>query len=481
MSAAVQSAADQLPGLAEVDPAAHPPLALYQSPWTVSLAVAFIFRGAGTYAIDDIDNAGVVRGQQHEPRMRAVRKEVMSRKGWTNCRPLSAFCPDGLFFANLARADYATLARSVPLAALARHQDTTVERLIRDSSTRHGLWSLAGPDRAIAATPTRDALPGLREIIAKHEEAVCRTLPREIDREAALKRLRHLMPDPAGARSLLGYFQECLRRGLALVGSDTPVVSAAFDLIQPDGGRLLPRFVERDEQAIAVYNEAARIQASRPIGPDHPLPYYTVRLDNGDRADLAADPRDPASVAHLDAAEGPRIIAPKILVLEGATAMALPRNTASRATILAREHAYRGLQSGSSQVFFEADWLESLTACDTEVNVDGIFQPFVGARGRAPLRDVAGALIEADTGFALPQPAAEQPALDDLGGLWRSWVLNETLHDLRTWHYPALVYAIAGDAWLERLSLRSYTAYGPGDEAGVPVRHAQATGAPAGL
>ncbi|UXY32410.1 hypothetical protein [Streptomyces sp. HUAS TT20] len=430
--------------LAEVAPSEVPPLALYQSPWTISLAVAFAFRGAGTYVIDDIDNGGVARGKEGQQDFHAIRKEVLSKKGWTNCRPLAAFCPDGLLFANLSRANYLALDRQVPLAVLARHRATTVERLIRDSSREHGMWSLAGPDRAITAIPMRTAAAGLRAIITKHEEAVLRTLPHPQDHEPALRRLRHLMPEPTAEESLLGYFRQCLRRGLELVGSNAPVLSAARDLIPLDGGRLLPRFLQGDVETINVYNEAAALQGSKPIDADHPLPYYTVGLSDGVRADLTHE---------IQPAQD-QVIAPKILALEGVASMALPRTTATRSTILAREHAYRGLSSGSSQVFFDTNWLESLGACRTEVHVDDIFQPLVGGQQTMPLGELVAVLLRHDE-------AEEADHQQTPVGQWTRWALHETLADLRTWHYPVLAYAVAGDAWLDQITLRSYTEYRP--------------------
>lgn len=428
--------------LVDVTPSAVPPLALYQSPWTIALAIAFTFRGAGTYVIDDIDNAGVARSKEERRDFRTIRKEVLSKKGWTNCRPLAAFCPDGLLFANLSRADYTALDRRMPLAVMAKHRSTTVERLIRETSREHGMWSLTGPDMAITAVPMRTAGTGLRDIIAKHEEAVLRTLARPQDHDSALRRLRHLMPEPEPEGSLLDYFQHCLRRGLELVGSDAPVLSAARDLIPPDGGRLLPRFLQGDPKTIDVYNTAAAVQGSRLINADHPLPYYTVGLSDGVRADLI----------HAIRPAPDQVIAPKILALEGVAAMALPRATAPRSTILAREHAYRGLASGSSQVFFDTDWLESLGSCKTEVHVDGIFQPLVGGRQTMPLGDLAVELLRHD------EAAGEDHRQDPIR-LWTRWALHETLADLRTWHYPVLAYAVAGDRWVEQLSLRSYTEY----------------------
>ncbi|MFE3856266.1 hypothetical protein ACFXPN_34700 [Streptomyces griseorubiginosus] len=428
--------------LVDVAPSAVSPLALYQSPWTIALAIAFAFRGAGTYVIDDIDNAGVARGKEDRQDFHTIRKEVLSKKGWTNCRPLAAFCPDGLLFANLSRADYLALDRRMPLAKLAKHRSTTVERLIRETSREHGMWSLAGPDQAITAVPMRIAATGLRDIIAKHEEAVLRTLADPKDHEPALHRLRHLMPEPEPEGSLLDYFQQCLRRGLEVVGSDTPVLSAARDLIPPDGGRLLSRFLHGDPKTVDAYNTAAAVQGSRLIDADHPLPYYTVGLTDGARADLT----------HAIRQAPDQIIAPKILALEGVAGMALPRTTAHRSTILAREHAYRGLASGSSQVFFDTDWLESLGSCGTEVHVDGIFQPLVGGRQTMPLGDLVAELLRHDE-------SDEEDHPEDPTRLWTRWALHETLADLRTWHYPVLAYAVAGDRWLERLSLRSYTEY----------------------
>ncbi|MFD0886320.1 hypothetical protein ACFQ08_17375 [Streptosporangium algeriense] len=433
--------------LADVDLSEIPPLALYQSPWTVSLAVAFVFRGAGTYAIDDIDNAGVARGQEENQAFRAIRKEVLSKKGWTNCRPLAAFCPDGLLFANLTRADYRALDREVALAVLARHRSTTVERLVRDTSRTHGMWSLAGPDRAITAVSAGAAMPGLRDIIAKHEEAVRRTLPHHRDREPALRRLNHLMPEPWPEESLLNYFQRCLRRGLEIVGSDAPVLSAARDLIPPDGGRLLPRFLQGDPETVDAYNAAAAIQGSRPVDAAHPLPYYTVGLLDGVRTDLV----------HAGQPGPGEIIAPKILALEGVAGMALPAATATRSTIMAREHAYRALDSGSSQVFFDSNWLDSLGCCRTEVRVDDVFRPLVGGRETMPLGELAAELVRHDGLDGLD--GADRRT--DLDRLWTRWVLRETLSDLRTWHYPVLAYAVAGDAWLENLRPRSYTRYVP--------------------
>ncbi|MEV0619272.1 hypothetical protein AB0I81_38560 [Nonomuraea sp. NPDC050404] len=431
--------------LAEVTPSEVPPLALYQSPWTLSLSIAFLFRGRGTYVIDDIDNAGVVRGQEERQDFQAVRKEVLSKKGWTNTRPLGAFCPDGLLFANLSRADYLALDRRAPLAKLARHRSTTVERLVRETSRRHGMWTLAGPDRAITAVPMRNAAAGLRDIIAKHEEAVLRTLPRPQDHEPALRRLRHLMPEPGQEGSLLEYFRRCLRRALDMMGSDAPVLSAARDLIPRDGGRLLPRFLEQAPEAIDVYNEAAAMQGSRPLNAAHPLPYYTVSLADGVRADITGAVR----------ARDDQVVAPKILALEGGAGMALPRATAARSTILAREHAYRGLSSGSSQVFFEAGWLASLNSCRTEVRVDEVFQPLVGGRRTMPLGDLAAELLRHDEAG----DEAEEAEEGGFDHLWTRWVLRETLKDLRTWNHPLLTYAVAGDAWLERLAPSSYTEY----------------------
>lgn len=434
--------------LVDVAPSAVPPLALYQSPWTIAPAIAFAFRGAGTYVIDDIDNAGVARGKEELREFRVIRKEVLSKKGWTNCRPLAAFCPDGLLFANLARADYAALDRRMPLAVLARHRSTTVERLVRETSREHGMWSLAGPDLAITAVPMRIAAPGLRDIITKHEEAVLRTLPRPRDHEPALRRLRHLMPEPRPEGSLLDYFRQCLRRSLDLVGGDAPVLSAARDLVPPDGGRLLPRFLRGDPGTVDVYNAAAALQGSRRVDADHPLPYYTVGLTDGVRTDLTRAGR-PAQ---------DQVVAPKILVLEGAAGMALPRTTATRSTILAREYAYRGLASGSSQVFFDTDWLESLGSCRTEVRVDGLFQPLVGGRRTLPLGELAAELLRHDEAGEADEDDGADPQQDPVR-LWTRWALRETLTDLRTWHYPVLTYAVAGDTWLERLGLRSYTAY----------------------
>ncbi|QPP05832.1 hypothetical protein G4Z16_04820 [Streptomyces bathyalis] len=433
--------------LTGLDPVAHPPLALYQSPWTVSLALAFASRGAGTYAIDDIDNAGVERGRESDPGFRVVRKEIMSKKGWTNCRPLSAFCPDGFLFPNLGRAGYGALDRTVPLSAVARHHSTTVQRLIRETSRTYGMWSLAGPDRAITAIGTDDAEPALREIISRHEEAVCRTLRREKDRKPALERLRHLMPDPRPGSSLLGYFQECLRRGLALVGSDSPVISAARDLLPPDGGSLLPRFVRRDPGVVAAYNSAAAVQGSRPLSDGHSLPYYTVGLRSGERTDLTGPL--PHSAEH--------IIAPKILALEGVQRMALPRCTAHRGTVLARERAYRGLRSGSSQVFFESNWLQAMAGCSTPVNVHEIFRPLLGGHRVMPMSDLAGALERYEHSCASPDGQADEHR--DPGEAFAHWALRETLHDLRTWQYPLLAFAVGGDDWLARLEITSYEEY----------------------
>ncbi len=426
----------EAPGLADADPNTNPPLALYQSPWTVSLSTAFAFRGAGTYVIDDIDNAGVERGHE-EGAYRLVRKQVLSKKGWTTCRPLSAFCPDGLLHANLSRADYTSLDRAAGLAKLARHNGSTVNAL-RDSSTRHGMWSLAGPDRAIVAVRCADAAPGLRDTIARHEEAVRRSLPRSRDHGPALRRLRHLMPDPDPDQGLLDYFRECLRRGLALVGSDTPVLSAAHDVIAPDGGALFARFAAGDPAAVEAYNAAAAIQGSRALGPDHPMPYYAVDLGTGTRSPITAGHR-PADRA---------IIAPKILVLENVPDMVLPANTAGRATIRAREHAYRRLDTGSSQVFFSANWLQALAAVDVEVAVDAPFRPLLGGWDRAPLRDLVTALdTRASSGTS------------DLDDVWTTWTVEQTLHDFHTWHYPLLCYAIGGDVWLGALEVESYQRY----------------------
>ncbi|MFJ5846438.1 hypothetical protein [Streptomyces sp. NPDC092903] len=109
---------------------------------------------------DDIDNAGVTRSKEERQDSRTIRKKVLSKKGWTNCRPLAAFCPDGLLYVNLSRADYTALDRRMPLAVLAKHRSTTVERLIRETSREHGIWSLTGPDQAITAVPMRTGRPG---------------------------------------------------------------------------------------------------------------------------------------------------------------------------------------------------------------------------------------------------------------------------------------------------------------------------------
>ena len=430
-------AGNETPGLVDVDPDTSPPLALYQSPWTVSLSAAFVFRGAGTYVIDDIDNAGVERGHEDGP-YRMVRKEVLSKKGWTTCRPLGAFCPDGLLHANLSRADYTALDRAAGLAELARHRGSTVNALVRGSSTRHGMWSLAGPDRAITAVRCADAAPGLRDAIARHEEAVRRSLPRSRDHGPALRRLRYLMPDPDPGQGLLDYFSDCLRRGLALVGSDTPVLSAAHDLVAAKESALFARFAAGDPGVVEAYNAAAAIQRSRALGPDHAMPYYAVDLDTGARSPITADHR-PA---------GRTIIAPKILVLEHAPNMVLPSNTAGRATIRAREHAYRHLGTGSSQVFFRANWLQALAAVDVEVAVDGPFRPLLDGWDRAPLRELATAL---DT-----HRSSGAGELDDV---WTSWVVEQTLEDFHTWHYPLLCYAIGGDVWLDALKANSYVRY----------------------
>lgn len=427
--------------LTEIDPSTAPPLALYQSPWTVSLAIAFLFRGTGAYVIDDVDNAGVERGQEDDPQYRVIRKEVMSKKGWTNLRPLSAFCPDGLLFPNLGRANYAALDRQVPLAKVARHFSTSVPALIRESSGTYGMWSLTGPDRAITATPMTAAGAALREIINRHEQAVCRSLPREQDRRSALKRLRHLMPDPEHSPGLLQYFQLCLRTGLALVGSDADVLSAARDVLPPDGGPLHHRFSDGDPTAIEIYNRAAAMQGSRPLNEQHPLPHYSVSLTDGARRDLTGP---------LDRSED-HIVAPKILAMEGMARMALPLNTADRSTILAREHAYRGLNSGSSQVFFDSNWLDALASCSTEVNVHELFQPLVGNHRQMPLRDLVGTIQQLQH---VPGPPPS-----DAGGYWTHWALQETLHDLQTWHYPLLMYAIGGEEWLSELTVQSYTSY----------------------
>lgn len=417
-----------------IDPSTHPPLALYQSPWTVSLSAAFAFRGAGIYAIDDIDNAGVERGHLNGP-YRMVRKEVMSKKGWTNCRPLGAFVPDGLLHANLSRADYLALDRATGLANIARQQGSTVNALVRGSSTRHGMWSLAGPDRAIVAVSCADAATGLRDAITRHEDAVRRSLPRSRDHEPALRRLRHLMPDPDPDQGLLDHFRECLRRGLALVGSDTPVLSAAHDLIAPGGSALFARFAAGERAAVEAYNAAAAIQGSRALGPDHAMPYYAVNLDTGTRSPISFDHRPAAR----------EIIAPKILVLENAPNMVLPVNTAGRATIRAREHAYRHLGTGSSQVFFGANWLQALAAVDVEVAVDAPFRQLLGGWDRAPLRDLTAALeVRASSGGTDPAEA------------WTTWVAEQTLQDFHTWHYPLLCYAVGGDAWLDALKVESY-------------------------
>ncbi|MFI8437346.1 hypothetical protein ACIGJO_27110 [Streptomyces sp. NPDC079020] len=423
--------------LRAVSSADFPPTALYQSPWTVSLAIAFAFRGAGTYVIDDIDNAGVERGNEDQPLFRVVRKEVMSKKGWTNCRPLSAFCPDGLLHPQLARADYAGLDRIVPLAVLARERGTTVPRLLRTTSLPHGLWSLAGPDRAITAVPRHTAAAGISEIIARHEEAVIRTLPREQDRAPALRRLRHLMPDPGSEPTLLEYFRTCRGRALSLLGTSATVLSAARDLLPGDGGKLLPRFRHGDPHAVGAYNTAARLQGSRTLGQDHPLPYYVVDLHDGRRLPLS----------HGTAVGQGQIIAPKILAMEGMANMALPLDTASRATIRARESAYRELDSGSSQTFYETNWLPALRGCRTEVSVHGLFRPFVGGRAKVPLEDLADALVHAG------------PPVVGQEDLWNRWAAAETLKDLATWQYPLLMWAVAGEDWLARLQVLRYAAY----------------------
>jgi hypothetical protein len=441
--------------LMEIDPAAMPPLALYQSPWTFSMAIAFLFQGAGTYFIDDIDNAGVERGKEERTDFDVIRKEILSKKGWTNCRPLSAFCPDGLLFANLGRANFRSLDQIVPLSVLARHKSTKVEHLIRDSSRNHGMWTLVGPDRAITGTSMESAAAGIRRMTARHEEAIFRTLPRQQDREEAFRRLRHLMPDPGSSDSLLTYFQECLARSLRLVGSDAQVLSAARDLIPPDGGRLLPRFADQDPEAIAVYNKAAAIQGSRPVDSDHPLPYYTVGLRHGERVDLV-----PGTERSAD-----QIVAPKILALEGVAHMALPMSVASGRTIMAREYAYRGLGSGSSQTFFESNWLGALAACTTEVNVDETWRPLVGNHSTLPLGELVQLLTAKREEYELStgawQGSGGTGAPGDLDTLWAGWVLGQTLDDFTMWHYPLLTYVVAGEPWLEALELRSYAAYGP--------------------
>ncbi|MFE6892001.1 hypothetical protein [Streptomyces sp. NPDC057694] len=425
--------------LTAVSPTDFPPTALYQSPWTVSLAIAFAFRGAGTYVIDDIDNAGVERGNEEDPIFRVVRKETMSKKGWTNCRPLSAFCPDGLLYPQLARADYAGLDRVIPLAQLARARGTNVPRFLRTTSRAHGLWSLAGPDRAITAVPLSDAAEGISEIIRRHEEAVVCTLPRGQDRGPALRRLRYLMPDPDpdAERTLLDYFRTCMSRALNLVGARSTVLSAARDLLTGDGGKLLPLFRSGDPYAISTYDNAARLQGSRTLSPDHPLPYYVVDLRDGRRL-----PMD-----HDTSIDRHQIIAPKILAMEGVTNMALPVATASRSTIRARAMAYQELDSGSSQTFYETNWLQALAGCRVEVVVHELFRPFVGGRATAPLEDLAEALLRAG------QPAVGQQ------DLWNRWAAAETLKDLATWHYPLLMWAVAGEDWLTQLKILQYATY----------------------
>jgi hypothetical protein len=426
--------------LVPADAETSPPLSLYQGPWTVALAIAFAFRGTGAYYIDDIDNAGVRRGQETERRFGIVRKEVMSKKGWTNCRPLTAFCPDGFLFANLASANYAALDRLIPLSRMAGHRSTTVEKLIRETSLTHGMWSLAGPDRAITGIDLPTAWPGLRQIIDRHEAAVARTLPRPADRERALERLRHLMPEPRDEQSLLSYFQECFRRGIALAGGDAPAFSAARELFPPDGGRLFPLFADRDPSVIEVYNTAATIQGSRRLSGDDRLPYYAVGLDHGERVSLDSGADLPVN----------RIIAPKILVLENVPRMVLPMTVAADSTVLAREYSYNALATGSSQVFFDSTWLESFIDCATEVTVDPVFQRFPGLSATMPVGELVQILLAHEAHFEVDG----DPEL-----LWAHWVLTETLEDLKLWHYPLLAYAIGGDAWLSRLTLRSYLTY----------------------
>ncbi|NED80423.1 hypothetical protein G3I76_10025 [Streptomyces sp. SID11233] len=418
----------------------RPPLALYQSPWTIALAIAFAFRRAGIYIIDDVNNAGVARGKEERQDFRTIRNEVLSKKGWTNCWPLVASCPDGLLSVNLSRADYTELDRQMPLAVLAKHRSTTVERLIRETSREHGMWSLVGPDQAITAVPTRTAATGLRDIIAKHGAAVLGTLACPQDHEPALRRLRHLMPEPEPQVSLLDYFQQCLRRGLELVG-DPPVLSAARDLIPPGGGRRLPRFLQGDPKTIDVYNAAAAVQGRRLIDADHPLPYYTIGLSDGVRADLTQAIRPAPD----------QVIAPKILALEGAAGMALPRRQRPGARSSPVSTPTEGSRADPAKCSFDTDWLESLRSCGTEAHVDGIFQPLVGGRRTIPLRDLVVELLRHDE-------SDEEDHQQELR-LWTRWALHETLADLRTWHYPALDYAVAGDRWVEQLSLRSYTEY----------------------
>ncbi|MEB3958685.1 hypothetical protein OKJ48_00190 [Streptomyces kunmingensis] len=377
------------------------------------------------------------RGNEEEPIFRVVRKETMSKKGWTNCRPLSAFCPDGLLHPQLARADYAGLDRVTPLAELARARGTNVTRFLRTTSRTHGLWSLAGPDRAITAVPLAEAAAGISEIITRHEEAVVRTLPRAQDQGPALRRLRHLMPDPDAGHTLLDYFRTCMERALDLVGARSEVLSAARDLLTGDGGKLLPIFRSGSSHAVDAYNTAARLQGSRSLSPDHPLPYYVVDLRDGRRL-----PMD-----HGTTVGRHQIIAPKILAMEGVTNMALPVATASRSTIRAREIAYRELHSGSSQTFYDTNWLQALAGCRVEVAVHDLFRPFVKGRATAPLEDLAEALLR------VGPPAPGQP------DVWNRWAAAETLKDLATWHYPLLMWAVAGEGWLAQLKILQYATY----------------------
>lgn len=418
---------------------AAPPCILYQGPWMLGLSALFTLKGRGRYIIDDIDNVGVERGLEADPSYRVIRKEILSKKGWTNCRPLTAHCPDGLFSPNLSQARFMGPEDSALLTAWAREQGMGGERFIRSRTLDFGIWALVGPDRAIAGVPMEAVRPALLEIISKHEEALRKSLADESAQRAAVTRLRHLMPDPSPFRTLIDYFIHCMERALGLFGGGR-VESAAREFLDRDGGQLYQTFESRDARAMSVYNAGAALQGSRALGPDHWVPYYKVGLQDGART----------PILEAVARSSDEMIAPKILVLEGAPHLAIPRAMANNRSIIAREHVYRELGTGSGHVFLDSNWVEALADCPERLHVHPLFQPLMDGHVTMPVGSFVQRLGEMELQVDSPGAAASPTSQ------WAGWVLRETLKEFRLYGYPLLCFAVGGERFLQRLELSSY-------------------------
>ncbi len=430
------------------------PTSLFQGAYGIALSTAMVFGNDATYIIDDVDNLGVLRGYTDVNEFDITRRFTYNKNGWTNCRPLFSFVPDGIFHPNLKSANFKELDCLIPLKLFSKKENLTVNEFIRQKSKQYNVYTIYGPDKAICSMPLKKGLKSkIKEINTLHKKAIINSLPRYSGHtNKAIERLNKLIYLEESVKDLNRYTASILKRAVKLKQHSEINVYTLSEQLKGNQPKLLNHFLELDKKYVEIYNESAKIQGSKIIENLSSIPFYHINLKSGERL-------IPIKKSNIKTKN--HIIVPKILVMDKMPDLIYSYAVKDKSFITARAHCFKKLKLKSSQYFPKYNWLEALFKNKTQVRVPKAYHNLI----HKEVMEVGSLLKKMFWYKNQFQALIEETKLSNkkvvnttakfygysLDEIWQMWLINSTLKEIELSHYPLLFYSIFGDDWLKDL------------------------------